>query len=60
MTQEICKYCKFFDAPFCRRYPPQIRVTGSSNIEAESEFPQVTEHDYCGEFSFKFDKIEEK
>ncbi len=48
-----CKDCCFFDSNYCCRYPPQLylsRYDNYSSVDTESQFPEVGDNGWCGEF----------
>ena len=53
-TDELCEYCKYFDAGKCRRYPPKVFMIGEAwNAKPTQFFPKVNHDEYCGEFKPK-------
>jgi hypothetical protein len=55
MTVQRCDNCKFYyvydgNNYECRRYPPQMVMKGIDNEVNMSCFPDVDEHEWCGEW----------
>jgi hypothetical protein len=46
----VCKDCAFFYVGHCRRSPPQVVFEGSVMGRARTQWPEVDEYDWCGEF----------
>ena len=55
MVKESCELCKYKKKSDCRRYPPQLIYvsTDISDGYFVSDFPEITDNEWCGEFKPK-------
>lgn len=61
MIEQRCPNCKHYkargeDNGYCRRYPPTILNAGAYQ-RFRTEFPEVSYHDWCGEFAESLEAI---
>ncbi len=61
LPAECCALCKYYmiGGSLCRRYPPQIIITGKGKkggVDYESRFPPLMPVGWCGEFKGAFEE----